>query len=365
MPVCRVNILQSPAESRPASVGDDACIVPQTLQCRKPQAAGEIARPTLRPGPGGDRYAPAFRQARWRADEIIGPYAGVAAGGGGMRRPAPRLCRPYALHCRAGVHARRGACANPEGYWHGKVPHPSVAWGDTSPCRGGFIAGSPPKASPARGGGCAARRRRRGALPLCPTGILQPPAGLCPMFRRDDLRAKSRHFTLCAPKRRLRAAVLASSRKPCNAANPGRRAKSPALHCGREQAATDTRQPSARPTNGPMKSSAPTQALRPAGGRPGFRRLYAPHCGREREITLKRQPSAGSGGPMQASDPTKGRLASAHAAADMRRPPRRPCRQHQTPPPTTPPPTTPPQNRKDPPCRKKKTTIPPPAWPRR
>ena len=298
MPVCRVNILQSPAESRPASVGDDACIVPQTLQCRNPRAAG--------------------------------------------------------------VHARRGACANPEGYWHGKVPHPSVAWGDTSPCRGGFIAGSPPKASPARGGGCAARRRRRGALPLCPTGILQPPAGLCPMFRRDDLRAKSRHFTLCAPKRRLRAAVLASSRKPCNAANPGRRAKSPALHCGREQAATDTRQPSARPTNGPMKSSAPTQALRPAGGRPGFRRLYAPHCGREREITLKRQPSAGSGGPMQASDPTKGRLASAHAAADMRRPPRRPCRQHQTPPPTTPP-----QNRKDPPCRKKKTTIPPPAWPRR
>ena len=30
-------------------VGDDACIVPETLRCRRPQAAGEIARPTLRP----------------------------------------------------------------------------------------------------------------------------------------------------------------------------------------------------------------------------------------------------------------------------------------------------------------------------
>ena len=30
-------------------VGDDACIVPETLRRRKPQAAGEIARPTLRP----------------------------------------------------------------------------------------------------------------------------------------------------------------------------------------------------------------------------------------------------------------------------------------------------------------------------
>ena len=31
-------------------VGDDACIVPETLCCRKPQAASEIAHPTLRPG---------------------------------------------------------------------------------------------------------------------------------------------------------------------------------------------------------------------------------------------------------------------------------------------------------------------------
>ena len=38
----------------PKSVGDDACIVPETLRCRKPQAAGENARPTLRPGMGGN-----------------------------------------------------------------------------------------------------------------------------------------------------------------------------------------------------------------------------------------------------------------------------------------------------------------------
>ena len=39
----------------PCFVGDDACIVPEVLRCRKAQAAGEIARPTLWPGPGGDR----------------------------------------------------------------------------------------------------------------------------------------------------------------------------------------------------------------------------------------------------------------------------------------------------------------------
>ena len=93
----------------------------------------------------------------------------------------------------AATHKRRpsarpagGPGASPEGYSQGKVPHPSVAWGDTSPCRGGFIGGSPPKASPARGGGCAARRRRRGALPVGSGGILQGPAGPCPTSVGDD-----------------------------------------------------------------------------------------------------------------------------------------------------------------------------------
>ena len=53
--------------------------------------------------------------------------------------------------------------------------------------------------------------------------------------------------------------MLASSRKPCNAANPMRRARSPALHRGRERVATYRRQPSARPAGGPMLASAPVQ----------------------------------------------------------------------------------------------------------
>ena len=115
-------------------------------------------------------------------------------------------------------------------------------------------------------GGCAARRRRRGALPVCGGDILKSPAGPCPASVGDDLHAKGRYFVLCALKRRLRAAMLASSRNLCNAANPMRRAKSPALQCRRERAATHKRQPSARPAGGPMKSSAPTQgAERPVG----------------------------------------------------------------------------------------------------
>ena len=66
-------------------VGDDACIVPGTLRCRRPQAAGEIARPTLRPGAGGDRYASANRQARQRADE--------------NHRPLRRVCLPAETAC--------------------------------------------------------------------------------------------------------------------------------------------------------------------------------------------------------------------------------------------------------------------------
>ena len=39
LPPCPTGILQTPAVPCPASVGDDACIVPETLRCRKPQAA--------------------------------------------------------------------------------------------------------------------------------------------------------------------------------------------------------------------------------------------------------------------------------------------------------------------------------------
>ena len=124
---CPTGIPQTPAGPCPASVGDDACIVLQTLRCRKPQAAGENARPALRPGTGDNAEEAAPRQARRRADASIGPCAGVASGrehAAACRRP--RFCRLFTLHCRAGVHARRGPCGGPEGYWQGKAPHPSV-----------------------------------------------------------------------------------------------------------------------------------------------------------------------------------------------------------------------------------------------
>ena len=76
----------------------------------------------------------------------------------------------------------------------------------------------------------------------------QNPA-LC--FVGDDLRAKSRHFVLCAPKHRLRAAVPASSRKPCDGANPKRRAKTTALQSLRNRVRPRKRQPLHRGCGGP------------------------------------------------------------------------------------------------------------------
>ena len=79
--------------------------------------------------------------------------------------------------------------------------------------------------------------------------------------------------------------MLASSRKPCDAANPKRRAKTPALHCGREQEVADKRQPSAKPADGPMQASAPTQrgdtpqlSSTCRACRPRLCRPYALHC---------------------------------------------------------------------------------------
>src|SRR5699024_5523194 len=97
LPPCPTGIPQTPAGPCPASVGDDARIVLQTLQCRRPQAAGENARPTLRPGTGDNAEEAAPRQARRRADASIGPYAGVARGRGHAAacRPPPVLPPVY------------------------------------------------------------------------------------------------------------------------------------------------------------------------------------------------------------------------------------------------------------------------------
>ena len=67
----------------------------KALRYRKPHAAGEIARPTIPPGAGGNAQTSAIRQARRRADEIIGPYAG--GGAAGQRGKLPDAGAPSAV----------------------------------------------------------------------------------------------------------------------------------------------------------------------------------------------------------------------------------------------------------------------------
>ena len=235
----------------PAHSGDELPFLGDELQNRgrapHPQGAGA----------GGNTKAAAFCQARGpcdgenlRADASIGPYAEGRHPQGVRRAAVPGLAAGMPCIVGRAFTPAGEVCATPEGYWHGKVPHPSAAWGDTSPCRGGFIGGSPPKASPARGGGCAARRRRRGALPVSGKNILQGPAGPCPASVGDDA---------CIVPETLR------WRKP------QARAKTPALHCGHKQVPARKRQPSVRPAGGPMQASAPTQRggiRRACGGLP-------------------------------------------------------------------------------------------------
>ena len=115
------------------------------------------------------------------------------------------------------------------------------------------------KASPARGGGCAARRRRRGALPPCGRSILQSPAGPCPASAGDDLRAKSRPS--CFALRNAACGRQCSHRpgSPAAAQAPMRRARSPAPTLRPGTGATDIRPLSASPAGEPMQASAPTQ----------------------------------------------------------------------------------------------------------
>ena len=98
----------------PCFVRDDACIVPESLRRRKAPRWAKTPAPHC----GRERVAIHKRQppsrAGRRADEIIGPYAGGAA----LHNRHPpylpsRFRRPFALHCRAGVHARRKSLRRP------------------------------------------------------------------------------------------------------------------------------------------------------------------------------------------------------------------------------------------------------------
>ena len=221
MPLCPAGILQNPAGPYSASVGDDACIVPQTLCCRRPQAAAR-------------------------------------KGIGRTRRRTPQS-----------------------------------AGADSSPCRGAFWVKAVCKASPARGGGCTARRSRRGALPLCPAGILQTPAGPCPASVGDD--------ACIVPQTQQR-------RKP-HAAGENARPTKP-LQAGSN---TKSGSPLPGPAGGPMQASAPTQrapggkdslcdSCEPSGhlipicgsGSESERNVFAHRSARCRRCALRRRLAIGS-----------------------------------------------------------------------
>ena len=173
--------------------GDDAGIIPEpcggfvgraktpALQSRRERATTDKSQPSAR--------------------SVGGPMQASAPTQGGCR--SRRRCT-YTLYCRAGGHARRGGLRRGDAVVLckrrtarlgrieatrkdiGKVlcGTPQSADADSSPYRGAFWVEAVCETSPARGGGCAVRRRRRGALPAGGGDILQNSAGHCPMFRR-------------------------------------------------------------------------------------------------------------------------------------------------------------------------------------
>ena len=94
----------------------------KTLRCPKPQAAGEIARPTKSPKPGAAPQAPA------------------------PARPA----------------------GGPEGYLQGQAPHPSAACGGTSPYRGGFARDCRLKRLPCKGSWMRRKAQPEGCIAALP-----------------------------------------------------------------------------------------------------------------------------------------------------------------------------------------------------
>ena len=117
-------------------------------------------------------------------------------------------------------------------------------------------------------GGCAARRRRRGALPPCVGGILQRPPGPCPAsVGGDACIVPQRPNDTARPQRRARTPALQYGRKPCGPMQASAPAGGP---YGRDSL-RDSRQPSA------MRSPAPA---RKAGDRrrsgPVFRTMSRP-----------------------------------------------------------------------------------------
>ena len=121
MPVGDGNTPQGPAGPCPAAHGGSARPPRRArspaLHCGRKGAATRKRRPSLRPD-GGPMQASAPAQECAAAGRVQWPG-----------RVFPRVLQ--------GVWWP-GGCGGPEGYLQSQVRHPSVACGDTSPCRGGF-----------------------------------------------------------------------------------------------------------------------------------------------------------------------------------------------------------------------------------
>ena len=164
--------------------------------------------------------------------------------------PSP-LRRPFALHCRAGVHARRGSLRRVEHFGFAQtLPRKALRY--RKPQAAGKIAR--PTKSPQAGGGThtsADRQARRRA-----DASIGPYAGAAcrPPSTARVSRIVGRAFTpageVCGG---WNISVLhrRCPAKPCDTANPKRRAKLPALQSPRKRAAAHKRQPTARPAGGP------------------------------------------------------------------------------------------------------------------
>ena len=202
--------------------------------------------------------------------------------------------------------------------------HPSVTFGDTSPCRGGFTSGCFPQRLPWKGSCRRMPTEGCGTLPhLYPCGL----AGVCCIRRGRSPALTPALRAGESPKRRLRTAVISSvrkrcaSRKICGTKRAGNRkaAAVGSFRGGRE------RPPYALPQMGAGKKTSAAKAKFPVspavclalqGGRfrppgniaaDGRRReklnVYPKHCG-GRQLC----------GTMQASSPTQGSFPPGRAA---------------------------------------------------
>ena len=96
----------------------------------------------------------------------------------------------------------------------------------------------------------------------------------------EEVAAMGTGWALCS-------ALPRSTRRCCNAP---RRARSPALHCGRKRAATRKRQPASTPNGGPMQASAPTQGAgggrEDAAARKGLAPVFRRVCGGRESVAI-------------------------------------------------------------------------------